>query len=270
MLTFLWGACIGSYANVCIHRIPIRASTVFPRSHCPSCRQRIAWYDNIPLLSWCALNARCRKCFCGISFRYLLVELITAVCFLLVWRHFGFDPRTMVYWGLITALIIGAFIDFDAMIIPDRITLGGIIAGLVLSVLIPSLHAQRTAFNGFIMSAIGLVTGTFWLWLVAKFGAWFFQREAMGMGDIKLLGATGAFLGWQSVIFTVLVSSVLGAAVGLSLVLTGKKQMQSRIPYGPYLALAAIIWILGGYKIWNLFMGYGLISQNPGLLPANL
>lgn len=196
----------------------------------------------------------------------MLVELLTALLFLFIWLRYGVDIKTLVYWGLTTSLLVGSFIDIDAMIIPDRITIGGMAAGLVLSALFPALHGMQTALGGLLESLLGLVVGVVWFWVVAKAGTWFFQREAMGMGDVKLLGAIGAFLGWEAVVFSVLVSSIVGACVGLTLVLTGKKQMQSRIPYGPYLALAAVLWVLGGFALWEMLIGFAAptVSQMPG------
>jgi len=254
ILSFILGTCIGSFANVCIYRMPQGRSIVVPRSHCPHCAAKIAWFDNIPLLSFLVLGGKCRACKGAISSRYFLVELLTGVLFLLIWLCYGFDIRTPVYWMIITGLIIGTFIDFDYMIIPDQITIGGIFAGLAFSIIFPSLHGAGLHFDGFKASFIGLLTGGMILWLVGEFGRVVFKKEAMGMGDVKLLAAIGAFLGWQAVIFTVMISSLTGALAGILLVMCGKKGMGSRIPFGPYIALAAIIWMIGGQVLWSVYL----------------
>ena len=274
-LSFCWGACIGSFLNVCIHRIPRELSTVTPRSYCPRCKKQIPWYLNIPLFSYLMLGAKCKYCGAKISFRYFVVELLTAVLFLLVWRKFGFgtDPRMLgltpitdwklvpVYWLVVSGLVMGTFVDFEHLIIPDRVTLGGIAAGLVLSPLIPSLHNETHALHSLGWSALGTLLGAFILWALAVVGKMIFRKDAMGMGDVKLLGAIGAFMGWRAVLFNVLASSLAGSLVGISLVLVGRKKMQSRIPYGPYIALAAVIWILWGPNLWNAYIN--LIAPPP-------
>lgn len=254
LLAFLGGACIGSFANVCIYRIPNDESIVHPRSRCPSCGTPIAWYDNIPVLSYFRLRGRCRHCGARISMRYPIVELIMAVLFLAVWNRYGFDARTLVYMGLVAALVIATFIDIDHMIIPDRISLGGMPAGLLFSALIPALHAQTAPISSLFESGVGLIAGSGSLFLVGWLGRLAFKKEAMGMGDVKLLGTIGAFLGWPGVLFTILVSSLFGSLVGVGLVLTGGRDWQSRIPYGPYIAAAAIVWILGGSAWWDAYI----------------
>ena len=141
-VVFLFGACWGSFLNVCIWRIPREESVVHPRSHCPKCNNLIAWYDNLPLISFLVLNARCRHCSTKISARYFVVELLTAVLFTFVWLKYGITLLTPIYWLLVFGLVLGSFVDCDHLIIPDRVTFGAWIAGLVLSPLVPALHER--------------------------------------------------------------------------------------------------------------------------------
>lgn len=269
LLSFLWGACMGSFLNVCIYRIPNGLSVVTPRSHCPHCKHMIAWYHNIPLVSYVVLRAKCAYCGGRISPRYVLVELLVAVLFLLVWMKFAgmpgprpwgltpFDHPLMIlaYWLVVSGLVLGTFVDFEHLIIPDRVTLGGIAAGLVLSAVIPDLHGRASSFGGLTASAIGAAAGWGLLWAVAILGTAMFKKEAMGFGDVKLMGAIGAFFGWRAVLFTIMASSLAGSIVGIVLVASGRKEMQSRIPYGPYLSLAALVWMLWGPALWDLYIG---------------
>lgn len=268
-LAFVFGACAGSFLNVCIYRIPRDLSVVRPRSFCPACGDVIRWYDNIPLLSFLLLRARCRRCGCGISPRYVTVELITAVLFLLVWLKYsplaapvpGIIPApdwglVPVYWLAVGGLILGAFADFEHLIIPDRVTWGGIAAGLLLSPLVPALHGAVSPLGALKQSAFSAALGFGILWVVAIGGKMVFRKDAMGFGDVKLLGAVGAFLGWRAVLFTIMASSLIGSIVGIMLVATGRKHLQSRIPYGPYLALGALIWILWGVDLWRFYMNW--------------
>lgn len=276
-LVFCFGACMGSFLNVCIHRIPREQSVVRPRSHCPTCGNLIAWHDNIPLLSYLALGARCRHCSTRISPRYFLVETLVAVLFVLVWLKFGPDnaPRPLglapiaslslvvVYWLAVFGLTLGTFVDFEHMIIPDRVTIGGMASGLLLSALVPALHHQNRFYGGIGAAGVGLVVGFGLLWTVALLGKLVFKKDAMGFGDVKLMGAIGAYLGWIAVLFTVMVSSFAGALVGIALVATGKREMQSRIPYGPYIALAALVWILWGPTLWNAYLDFLIPPATP-------
>jgi leader peptidase (prepilin peptidase)/N-methyltransferase len=257
---FLFGLCMGSFLNVCIYRIPVGLSVVKPRSRCPGCEKSIAWHDNIPVLSYLALRAKCRHCGMRIAVRYPLVELLTACFFVLVWlkyapesgaRALGLVPMMdaallPVYWLMVFGLILGTFVDFDHMIIPDRVSLGGIVAGVLLSILVPALHGQSHWLASLKAAAIGAGVGWCTLWLIGVAGKLALRKDAMGFGDVKLMGAIGAFLGWQGVLFTLVASSFVGALVGVGLVVGRRKDLQSRIPYGPYLALAAALWMLWG------------------------
>ena len=267
-LSFAWGACVGSFLNVCIYRIPREMSVVKPRSQCPHCGRAIPWYLNIPLVSYIALRGKCAYCGKPITARYFIVELLTATLFLLVWLKFdpcagstvlGLVPVSdwkliPVYWLVVSGLVLGTFVDFEHLIIPDRVTLGGIAAGLAISLLIPSLHDRTQMLQGLMWSAIGATTGWALLWAMGVLGRVIFKKEAMGFGDVKLMGAVGAFLGPWAVFFNILISSLAGSIVGITLVAAGRKEMQSRIPYGPYIALAAVLWILWGPAWWQMYI----------------
>ena len=257
-IVFFFGACLGSFLNVCIYRIPREESVITPRSHCPNCGKLIAWFDNIPMLSYLALRAKCRHCGVRISPRYFLVELLTALLFLLVWQRFGLSLVTPVYWLMVFGLILATFVDFEHMIIPDRCSLGGMVLGLAFSAVVPALHDAETIVQSLTRSLIGLAVGAGSLWSVGFVGKIVFKKDAMGLGDVKLLGALGAFLGWQAVVFIIMISSFFGSMVGIALILFGNKAWQSRIPFGPYLALAAVVWMLGGDTWWGLYMHWVL------------
>lgn len=270
LLSFLWGASIGSFLNVCIYRIPRDESVIKPRSHCPHCGRLIPWYLNIPVISYLVLLGRCRFCKARITPRYVLVELLVALLFLLVWfkydlvmgqRPLGLMPTVSaalvpVLWLYVSGLVLATFVDFEHFIIPDSVSIGGMVAGVVLSPLVPAMHGADHALGGLIGSGIGLISGFGALWLIGAVGKWIFRKPAMGFGDVKLIGAIGAFTGWQGVVFTIVISSLFGSIVGVALVLTGGKRMQSRIPYGPYLATAAVLWILWGQRWWDAYFSF--------------
>lgn len=262
---FLFGACIGSFLNVCVYRIPRGESIVTPRSHCPHCSKLIAWYDNIPVLSYLLLRAKCRHCGGRISARYMLIELLVAVLFTLIWLLYGLlnrqgsywmilDPRIPVYWLAMSGLVVATFVDFEHYIIPDRISLGGIVAGLLISALVPLTHGEVSRIASFESGVIGALAGGGLLWAVGFVGKIVLKKEAMGMGDVKLLAAIGAFSGWQAVLFTVIISSFAGSIIGVGLICLGDKKWQSRLPYGPYIALGAVLWMLWGSDWWNAYL----------------
>jgi leader peptidase (prepilin peptidase)/N-methyltransferase len=239
---------------------------VTPRSHCPHCNRLIPWYLNIPVLSWLMLRGRCRYCQGPISPRYILVEMLTAVLFLGVLFQAECYPRLLgmstlndgflvpVYILFIGGLILGTFVDLEHMIIPDSVTIGGTVAGLVLSPLVPAMHHQQIWYLGLMWSAIGAVFGGGLLWLVAFLGEKAFKKEAMGMGDVKLMAAFGAFLGWKAVIFTLIVGSFFGSIVGSVLIIAGRARLQGRLPFGPFLALGALAWIYWGPTLMAAYL----------------
>ena len=253
---FLLGACLGSFMNVCIYRIPAELSVVKPRSRCPKCMTDLAWYDNIPILGWLMLRGKCRYCHVPISVRYPAIELFTAVLITWLWVRFSYDPVVVPYGLLTFGLILGSFVDIDEMWIPDRVTIGGMVAGPFLSFLLPSLHGVEGHVQGLIQSLIGLAFGFGLLWSVSFFGKLMLKKDAMGFGDVKLMGALGAFLGFESIVFIVFLSSLLGSIIGVSLIAVGKKEWQSRLPFGPYIAMAAMIWILGGSSWWAAYANW--------------
>ena len=252
-VVFMFGACLGSFLNVCIYRIPAELSVVKPRSRCPKCLTNLAWRDNIPILGWLMLRGKCRYCKASISVRYPSIELLTAILFVLVWLRFPYDLLLAPYWLLVFGLVLGSFVDIDEMWIPDRCTIGGMILGPVLSFLIPSMHGAEGPVAGLLQSFIGMAAGFGLFWSISLLGRLILKKDAMGFGDVKLMGALGAFLGWESVIFITFVSSLLGAVIGISFIAAGKKELQSKIPFGPYIALAAIIWMLGGSVLWEVY-----------------
>lgn len=252
LLAFLVGACIGSFLNVVIYRMPAGKSVVRPRSHC-RCGALIAWYDNIPILSWFFLRGRCRHCGAGFSFRYPLIELGTALVFLGLWRVGGWPEG--IAWMLFAAMMIpAAFIDLDTMEIPDRFSIGGCLAGLLLSVLIPSLHGLDPsglylvdAIRGAVAGLLGAFVGSGLILWVALFAEAVLRKEAMGFGDVKLMGAIGAFCGWQGAVFSFFGGAVLGClmvAVSWPFLRKAPGDSARRIPFGPALAGGALLYLL--------------------------
>jgi leader peptidase (prepilin peptidase)/N-methyltransferase len=314
---------------------------VSPPSHCPHCKYSIPFYLNVPLLTWLSLRGRCKNCGAPISPRYFIVELLTGLTFLACWLAFGHQaPWLAVVFSLFLAgLIVATFIDFEHFIIPDEITLGGAVVGLVISFFLPSLHGAHSLGEGLERSLIGIAAGAGIVYAVLRLGKLLFgrqrmklpaetkivfsetalclpdeqipyeeifyrksdtivieahqvelvdrgyqnvtlrlspsaltigkesfdpekvlhleavcseivvPREAMGLGDVKFMAAIGAFIGWQGVVFSLMASSLIGSAVGVTLIVLRKREWSSRLPYGPYIALAAALWIFGGKQV---------------------
>jgi leader peptidase (prepilin peptidase)/N-methyltransferase len=340
VVAFAVGAVVGSFLNVCIYRLPLDLSVNKPRrSFCPSCKKQLTWYQNIPLLSWLVLRGKCANCGTRISFRYFAVELLTALLFLWVWKSFPWD-MAIAYWVFVSLLIAATFIDFEHFIIPDEITIGGTVAGIVACGIVPELMATPYRGRALLTSALSAALGYVVLWVVLEAGkkvfgkkkirldaptrfAWtrkdddadfvvgdeqglwsdYFAREtdqlilhcdqaivderdlgaadlrfhynrvnlageevlldtldrisgvvreleipreAMGRGDLKFLACIGAFVGWRAVLFSVFAGSLLGSVVGLFTMIIGKRVWSAKLPFGPYLAFGALIWMFFG------------------------
>ena len=346
---FVIGATVGSFLNVCIYRLPLDLSVNEPRrSFCPTCKKTIPWQQNIPLLSWLWLRGKCANCGSKIAFRYFAVELLTALLFLAVWLVFPW-PVALAYWVFVSLLVVATFIDFAHFIIPDEVTIGGVIAGLLASLALPVLMEQSSRLFAFVWSLGAAALGYALLWLVleggkrafgkkrirleaptafswvregddAEFivgeerGVWSdhfaresdlmllhcdsaqvdsrgfekvilqlrydrltikdetfaldatdrisgvvrelqIPREAMGRGDLKFLAAIGAFLGWRAVLFSVFAGSLAGSVFGLTTMALGKRSWSAKIPFGPYLALGALVWMFFGAELLAWYAG---------------
>ena len=347
-LAFVLGAAIGSFLNVGIYRLPRDISIKEPRrSFCPNCKTQIPWSQNIPLMSWLLLRARCANCGARIAFRYFGVELLTALLFLAAWRFFPWHVA-IAYWVFISILLIATFVDLEHFIIPDEITLGGAIAGMAASFLVPELMNTDSRVAALVRSVLAAAFGYVVLWIVLEGGKiafgkkrvkldapspfkWTRQgddadfivgeernlwsdyfarekdrlllhcdeakidkrefgnallefhynrvrvgpdeflldavdqisgtareleipREAMGRGDLKFLAAIGAFLGWRGVLFSIFAGSVFGSVVGLATLVIGKRVWSAKLPFGPYLAFGAIVWMFFGEKFVQWYL----------------
>ncbi|MBA3963999.1 MAG: prepilin peptidase [Chthoniobacterales bacterium] len=349
VFAFVLGAAIGSFLNVCIYRLPLGLSVNEPRlSFCPSCKKTLPWQQNIPLLSWLFLRGKCANCGCKIAFRYFAVELLTALLFLALWLVFPWQIA-LAYWVLVALLIVATFIDFAHFIIPDEVTIGGTVAGVLASVAVPELMGQDSRVRALAWSLGAAAFGYALLWLVLEGGKKAFgkkrirleaptpfswvrkgddadfivgderglwsdnfaresdrmllqcdraevdgrtfenttlelrynrltiaqeefaldsidrisgvvrelqiPREAMGRGDLKFLASIGAFLGWRAVLCSVFAGSLAGSLVGLTTMALGRRAWSAKIPFGPYLALGALVWMFFGTFLVNWYAG---------------
>lgn len=263
IIVFIFGSMVGSFLNVCIHRMPLGESIVWPRSYCPKCKKKIPGYDNIPFISYILLGGRCRFCKERISFRYFIVELITALMFVMLFNNYGLSYDFFFYMVLICGLIAATFIDIKHRIIPDEISVGGIIVGFILSS-IKGFHLDTFSFNFKPMfnSFLGIIIGGGIIYLTGSaFDLVYFkilkrpaiqgETESMGGGDVKLLAMIGAFLGWQKAILTFFLAPFFGVIIGVINLLTKKDHT---IPYGPFLSLAAILAVFWANKIISLIL----------------
>jgi len=250
VFSFLFGLAVGSFLNVCIYRIPLKKSIVNPPSSCPQCGSRIRWYDNIPLFSYLLLLGRCRHCHTRISLRYPLVEFVVGLLSVVLFIRSGPTLQYLFLFLFTAALVAIAFIDLDHKIIPDVISLPGILVGLAFS-FFPS------AGNSPVEALIGAVGGAAFLLLVGMAFEKATGREGMGGGDVKLLGMIGAWMGWKALPFIILLSSFTGAVIGGLSLAVSRQGMRSRIPFGPFLALGALIFLFFGDEIVLWFYRLG-------------
>lgn len=349
-LFFVFGSMVGSFLNVCIYRLPRNISVVHPPSHCPQCNYQIPFYLNIPIVTWLVLAGKCKNCGARISPQYFVVEILTGLIYLGCWAYFG-DVKalggslvlTLTVGLFLSGLLVATWVDIEHYIIPDSITLGGIVVGFFISFGVPALHAVDSHVDSLIDSLLGITLGWGLLYAVLRLGKLAFGKkkislpegtqlqfsetgisqigsdepetpyhdlfyrdsdqlkmiakrvelpqqcffdtqvilqpkkliigesewnpeevpsmkvdteeiiqpqEAMGFGDVKFMGAIGAFLGWKAVLFTIMLSSMLGSVIGILLILFGKREWSSRIPFGPYISVGAVIFIFGG-RIWT-------------------
>ena len=239
ILVFILGLVLGSFANVCIYRMPRDLSVVKPNSHCTNCNKFIKWYDNIPIISYIILMGKCRNCGSKISLIYPVVELICGLLFLSMYFLFGFTYILAPFCLFVFSLLVITVIDFDFQIIPDEISFFLIILGLMVSFFNPILG--DTVLHRILNSFFGFLTGGGSLLIVAIIGKWIFGKDAMGGGDIKIMAGVGAFIGWDKVLFSIFIACFLGSIVGISMMLLKKIGKRQEIPFGPYLAISSFL-----------------------------
>lgn len=275
--SFWLGASIASFLNVVIWRAPRGESIVSPPSHCPKCNAPIKWWQNIPILSWLALRGKCANCRAAISPRYIFVEALGGVLFLAAFIHYGVPclPNVVIgnigaadvvsvvqllaMWIWVALMIAGSFIDFDHQLLPDFTTVGGMVLGVILSFVVTGYNfffvddsaSVLVRVSPVLWSLGGLLFGFGLLWLVRCVGSFAFGREAMGMGDVFLMGAIGAIFGPVAVLVTLILSSVFGSVIGVVLILLSKTKLGkfTAIPYGPYICMGCLAWMFWGPKI---------------------
>jgi leader peptidase (prepilin peptidase)/N-methyltransferase len=246
-LVFLAGLIVGSFLNVCIHRIPAEQSVVWPGSRCPSCAKPIRWYDNIPVLSYIALGGRCRDCKLKIPLRYPAVELLTGAAFVAVWGQ-GFPPKVAVLYCILTACYIAiSFIDFDHKIIPDVISIPSLWVAPLVALVVGQISVRD--------SLVGIAIGGGILWAIAAGYEKVRKQEGMGFGDVKLLAMVGGFQGWQASLFALIIGSVFGTIVGVSLMVARRGRLDMEIPFGPFIVAGALLHMFGGPALIDWYFG---------------
>jgi leader peptidase (prepilin peptidase)/N-methyltransferase len=238
---------LGSFMNVCIYRLPRGLSPVKPRSSCPSCGHMITWYENLPVVSYVFLGGRCSACRASISPRYPMIELITGAVFLAGYLWYGSTPLLIVRLALAWAMICLFVIDLQHKILPNVITIPGIVVGVL---------ANLVAGPGWVASLIGAAVGAGSLFAIAEIYYRVRHEEGLGMGDVKMLGMIGAFLGWKLVLLTLVLSSFLGSIVGVGVLIARKESLKYALPFGTFLAVGALVAAVAGDSILNWYLGF--------------
>jgi leader peptidase (prepilin peptidase)/N-methyltransferase len=250
LFSFIFGLVFGSFLNVCIYRIPLKKSLITPPSSCPHCGERVRFYDNIPVISYLVLLGKCRHCRERIPVRYPLVELITGLLSLSLFIRYGINVYSVFIFLFSASLLVITFIDLQHQIIPDVISLPGIVVGLAVSF----LPGHVTWLD----SLIGIIAGGGGLYLVAIIFEWLTGKEGMGGGDVKLLAMIGSWMGWMALPFIILFSSLVGTILGGGALLLSRRGLQARIPFGPFLALGALAYLFFGKELISWY--YGILS----------
>lgn len=248
ILSFVLGLIIGSFLNVCIYRVPRSYSIVSPGSSCPECKAPIRWWDNIPLISYLILAGKCRKCGEKIPLRYPVVELLNGLLYAAIYLFFGQGWQMPLLFIFVSALIVITFIDLEFQIIPDVITLPGIVLGLAASPFMLADPFAVKATLGLLNSIIGAVAGGGVFYLIV-----ILSRGGMGGGDVKMMAMVGAFTGWKGVFLTTLVGSLTGALVGIALMVFSGAGRKTKVPFGPFLAMGTLMTLFFGEMIFNWY-----------------
>ena len=248
IFAFIFGLVVGSFINVVVWRLPREQSIIYPSSHCPKCKNPIAWYDNIPIISFLLLKGRCRHCGERISLRYPVIELISGFLSIICWWCFGMSVWFFVYYAFLCALFIASVIDLEHRLIPDEISISGAVIGVGLA-FIP--NSKITPLNAIIGAGAGFLV----IFLVAELYYIFTKREGMGLGDAKLLAMIGAFLGWRSLWLVIFLGSLLGIIFGLVAILMKGEGRFYKIPFGPFLALGTFVSLYLSERFFALLGG---------------
>jgi leader peptidase (prepilin peptidase)/N-methyltransferase len=243
----LLGLMLGSFMNVCIYRLPRGLSPVRPRSGCPNCGHMLAWYENVPVVSYLVLRGRCRKCRVAISPMYPIIEAITGAVFLAAYLWYGPSALLIVRLAFAWAMIALFVIDYQHQILPNVITIPGIVIGILSNIL---------AGPGWIASIIGAAVGAGSLYAIAEIYYRVRHEEGLGMGDVKMLGMIGAFLGWKLVLLTLVISSFLGSIVGVFVLVSRKESLKYAMPFGTFLAVGALVASVVGDAILDWYLGF--------------
>lgn len=247
LLAFVLGLFIGSFLNVCIYRIPKGESVVWPPSHCPKCGERIKPYDNVPVISYLILKGRCRNCGEGISLQYPLVELLTGLLTAATVCRFGVSFSSLYYLLLTYYLIVISFIDLKTMEVPVRLSYGALLSGLLFSFFVPDHSFKKAVFGAsFGAGVILFIIETYYV---------FTGKEGMGYGDANIMAVVGAFLGWEKVLVTLFLASLIGATVGIALILTKRGRKERPIPFGPFLSIGALLSLYFGDTLIKWYLG---------------